>query len=381
VEDRRPTQFAIGGILTVEHADDDPATRALVARELDPFVGTHRAASADLVLERARWQRRPELIDIHGLAADGVLSASDGRQVYGLLDGRLATIPDPWRDPSPSIVYEPGFPLRRLFPSLLRPSMQVLLARREVASIHAASVDIEGSAILVAGWSESGKTETALALMEGGAGFLSDKWTLLSADGRAAAFPINVGVRRWVLEYLPTLRGALPRGSSMQFLASAAARRVLSPITRAPLRGRVGGLMRDAAGQAVALADRVGLTPSELRAAYDQRDDAARRIPMRMLVLLTTVPDGRKSAIRDVSLDWAIERLVRAAVFERRPFSAWLDRVAYAAPDRSTEAAAWPDLDRDVLQRVLGSAQLVHIDAPFPTDPRRVADLIRDRLR
>jgi len=381
VEDRRPMQFEIGGVLSTAVNDNDSATRVVVAHELDPFVDTHQAASADFVLERGRWERRPELVDIHGLAADGVLSGSDGHDVYALLDGRMATIPDPWRDPVPRIAYEPGFPVRRLFPSLVRPCLQALLARRQVASVHAASVDHDGSAILVAGWSESGKTETALALMESGAGFLSDKWTLLSADGLASAFPINVGVRRWVLQYLPTLRGALPRGSSVQFLASAGAQTFLSPILRARLRGRVGGLVQDAAHQAIALADRVGLTPSELRTAYGQRDDAARRIPARMLVLLTTVPDGRRPAIRDVSRDWAIERLVRAATFERRPFLAWLDRVAYAAPDRSSDASGWPDLDRDVLRQALEPVELVHIEAPFPTDPRTVADLIRDRLR
>jgi hypothetical protein len=381
VDDLPPMQFEIGGAVATEVNDNEPDRRRVIAREFDPFIGHAGTTAPDMVLEVARWEQPPALVDIHGLAADGVLSASDGRDAFALIGGQLASIPDPWRDPIPRIAYEPGFPVRRLFSSLVRPTLQALLMQRDVASVHAASVDLQGSAILVAGWSESGKTETALALMEDGAGFLSDKWTLLSAAGLTSAFPISVGVRRWILQYLPTLRGTLSRGSKVQFLGGGAARIVLSPLLRARTRGRVAGLMQDIARQAIALADRVALTPSELRAAYGQRDDPARRIPARMLVLLTTVPDGRAPVASEVSLDWAIARLVRAAAFERRPYFAWLDRAAYAAPERAADVGSWLERDRDVLRRALESAELVHIQAPFPADPRLVARLISERLR
>jgi hypothetical protein len=381
VRDQQPMQFEIGGDLTTELVDDEKATRALVARELEPFAGAYPGSQPDFVLQVARDERRPALVDIHGLAADGVMSASDGRHVYALINDRLATIPDPWRDSLPTISYERGFPVRRLISTLVRPTLQVLLGQRNVASVHAASVDVDGSAVLVAGWSESGKTETALALMEDGGGFLSDKWTLLAADGLSSTFPISVGVRRWVLDYLPTLRSALSRGSTAQFRASAAARAVLSPVLRARTHGRVLGPLQDAARQAVALGDRVAFTPNELRAAYGQRDDATRRIPTRMLVLLTTVPDDRPPVVRDVSREWTIERLVRAAAFERRPYFAWLDRVAYSAPERAADVSSWLELERAILRRGLESAEVLHIEAPFPVDPRRVATLISERLR
>ena len=55
---------------------------------------------------------------------------------------------------------------------------------RGAAVAHSAAVVLDGRAVLVAGWSESGKTETALALMEDGARFLSDKWTVLAPTAR-----------------------------------------------------------------------------------------------------------------------------------------------------------------------------------------------------
>jgi hypothetical protein len=372
-------QFDIAGV-SVGLEDGDQIARDLVTHELDPFAGAPAGTGDELVLAPAQIEARVSLDDIQGLAADGVVTASDGRQLYAILDDRRASLPDPWAAGSGRIEYESGFPLRRLFSSFIRPSLQVRLALRNAACVHAASVEQDGGAILISGWSESGKTETALALMERGARFLSDKWTVVSSDGLASPFPVNVGVRRWVLPYLPTLRAGLAGQSSMQLRAAGGAAAVLAPVLRRRTTGRFTGLIQGAARQAIALADRAALTPSELRAVFGQRDDATRRIPTRSLVLLTTV-DAVGPTIREVPRGWAIERLVRSAAFERRPFTAWLERGTYAFPDRSANVESWLDMDRQVLGRVLESTQLVHIEAPFPTDPRRIADLVWAALR
>jgi hypothetical protein len=379
--DVRGTRFDVGGVLTLGLDHADAVTRRLVVAELDPFPPERTAAETDLVLERAAADWRPALIDIHGLAADGSISASDGRSMYMVVEDRVASIPDPWRDDELRFVYQPGFPLVRAFSSVIRPIIQVGMLLRGAATVHAASVEIDGSAVLVAGWSESGKTETALALMEREARFLSDKWTVVSVDGTAASFPISVGVRRWVLPYLPTLRRAMPRRSSARFLAAGAARAVITPILRSRGRGRIAGLTGQLARQGLALADRVALTPTELRNIYGQRDDATRRLPVRMVVLLSTVPAHRSPAIQHADRDWVIERLVRAAAFERLAFFAWQEGAAFALPSRSTDSSTWIDRERRLLHQALRSAELVHVEAPFPTDPRPVADIIRACLR
>jgi hypothetical protein len=379
--DVRGTQFDLAGVLRLGLDDADPVTQRLVGGELDPYPPAQALAATDLLLERAPASWRPALVDVHGLAADGSITASDGQSMYAIAEDRVASIPDPWQDEELRFAYQPGFPVVRIFSSLIRPTIQVGMLLREAATVHAASVEIDGSAILVAGWSESGKTETALALMEHGAQFQSDKWTVVSADGRAAPFPISVGVRRWVLPYLPTLRRAMPQRSSAQFLAAGAARAVITPILRRGDRGRLTGLVGQAARQGLALADRVALTPTELRSVYGQRDDATRRLPVRMVVLLTTVPTGRTPRIQSVDRDWVIERLVRAAAFERRTFFAWQERAAFAFPSRSTDPSIWIDRERRLLHQALGSVELVHVEAPFPTDPRPVAEIIRECLR
>jgi hypothetical protein len=380
--DVRGIRFDVaGGVLSLGLSDDDRAMQRLVAGELDPFPPLPAAVEADLVLERAAASWHPALVDIHGLAADGSISASDGRSMYAVVGDRVASIPDPWRDDVLRFVYQPGFPVIRLFSSIIRPTIQVGMLRREAATVHATTVGIDGSAILVAGWSESGKTETALALMERGARFVSDKWTVVSADGTAAAFPISIGVRRWVLPYLPTLRQAMPRRSSARFLAAGAARAVVTPLLRGGGRGRLTGLVAQATQQGLALADRVALSPTELRNVYGQQDDATRRLPIRMIVLLTTVPAGRGPRITSVDQDWVIERLVRAAAFERRAFFAWQERAAFAFPSSPTDPSVWIDRERRLLHQALGSAEILHVEVPFPTDPRPVADVILEALR
>jgi hypothetical protein len=100
-----------------------------------------------------------------------------------------------------------------------------------------------------------------------------------------------------------------------------------------------------------------------------------------MVVLLTTVPPGSSPRIRTADRDWVIERLVRAAAFERRAFFAWQERAAFAFPSRATDPSIWIDRERHLLIEALRSVEFVHIEAPFPTDPRPVADVISERLR
>ncbi len=245
--------------------------------------------------------------------------------------------------------------------------------------MHGTAVELDGAGLIVAGWSESGKTETALALMEAGARFLSDKWTVLGPDGTMSAFPVSVGVRRWVLPHLPRLRASLPVRSRAQ-LGAAAVADVSSRPLRTRARGRLTGLAADAASHAVGLAGRTALSPSELRAAYGQEDDPARHVPVRCVALLTTV-EGDDIAVTEADPDWAAMRLARSAAYERRPWFALQERARYAAPERPAEGPEEViERERDLLRPALSEMRLVSVEAPFPVDPRRVADAVSPYL-
>jgi hypothetical protein len=366
--------YDLSGRLTLAFDEDDAAVAALLATQMDPFRPQPRGAEPpDVVLEPARARGVP-LVDVHNPARDGTVTASDGERLVVLAGGLRCAIPDPLRERPIRFSYEPGFPLGRIYASLVRPSLQLGLHAHEAVAVHSATVELDGRALLVAGWSESGKTETALALMETGARFLSDKWTILGSDGEASAFPINVGIRRWVLPHLPTLAAALPSGARAQLAVAGLAAAVSRPVRAR--RGRLGTL----AQRAVALADRAALTPSRLRAAYAQDDDPARRVPLGTTALLTTVP-GTEVTCELADPAWAAARLTRSAAYERRELFGMLERRRYAFPSSTgsslEEAVAE---ETRLLERALARGRTLEVRAPFPVDPRTVAAVIAGRL-
>jgi hypothetical protein len=372
-------RFDLAGRVSLGVTDDDDRVLRYVGKQMAPFAGTggtEAAATADVVLAAAIPDGRP-ILERHGPANDDLTTATDGERVFVLVGERRCAIPDALAGGQARFDHDPGFPLWRLFRTAIRPAMQVSAAvSGRAVAVHAATVTMGGGAIVVAGWSESGKTETALGLMESGAQFLSDKWTLLDPAAGASAFPISVGVRRWVLEYLPTLRASLTRGARAQFALARLAAVGLDPIAGRSAGARSGAFVADAARRVSELGDRAAFEIDELRAAYGQDDDPARVAPTRLFVALRTIPDG-PVRVTDADRADVAARLARSAAFERRRYLELLQRAGYALPSRPAsrhdEAIA---ADEAILAAALERVPVVSVDAPFPTDPRRVADAI-----
>jgi hypothetical protein len=131
-----------------------------------------------------------------------------------------------------------------------------------------------------------------------------------------------------------------------------------------------------AVDRAVALGDRAALRPSEVRAAYEQAGDPGWSAPLAAVAVLTTVP-GEEVTAADADPSWAARRLARAAGFERRAFFELQARARYALPDRQADLEATiVDREERFLTRALESRRVINVNAPFPTDPRRVAEAI-----
>jgi hypothetical protein len=70
-------------------------------------------------------------------------------------------------------------------------------------------------------------------------------------------------------------------------------------------------------------------------------------------------------------------RLARSAAYERRAYFDLLQRAGYLMPDRpATVVDRAVAADEAVLRAAFERVELVTVRAPFPTDPRRVADEI-----
>jgi hypothetical protein len=342
-----------------------------VAHGLDPYVAQQIEVDAP-ALTIAERAGRPLLREVQNLAGDGWVTAHDGERLFVVTNGRTCSLPDG----NGLMLVEPGFPTRRLM-GILRPAMQLALLERGTPVLHAACVEMDDRAVLVAGWSESGKTETALALVELGGKFLSDKWTLLLPGSRAGAFPIGVGVRRWVLRYLPQLRSGLPSGARAQLRAAAIASAATAPTRGRSWRGPL-GLVADATRRAVELGDRAGLSPSQVRAAYRDTRDATRTPPIGLIAVLRSSPSGGVT-VEDGDAPRLASRLAVSAATEREPFIALHRRAAYAEarPARTDGLVA---RDAAAIEAVLAEVPLLEVTAPFPTDPREVARQIAARL-
>jgi hypothetical protein len=301
-------------------------------------------------------------------------------------DGRLLArygkhwieVPPP-NAPCIRIGVEPGLDVSSCWGDVIRPALHQALRAHGAVAVHGAAVDEGDQATLVCGWSESGKTEVALAMVEAGAHFLSDKWTVAGVDGLVSAFPVGVGVRGWVLAALPRLRASLPRPARAQLAAARTARSAIRPALGRTPRGRVMALGSSLVQQAVDLGDRVGMSPSALRRAYGQSDDPGRRSQLGTVVVLLTGPDDQVR-VEDAAPEWAAQRLARTAAFERRSYYDLQDRGAYAgllnrADARPAAAAA----EESLLSGALDGVRVLRVTCPFPGDPRRVADALAAR--
>ena len=373
--------YDLSGRLSLGVTGDDARAHTAVARQMEPFRAAPGEASGTTdVLLQFDGSPPGRVLEIHNPARDGLTTTFDGHALRLVVGGSACAMVRSADGPGLVLRCDPAFPVGPLFRRIVRPALQTVGVGRGVVAIHSAAVEIDGAAVLVAGWSESGKTETALALMEDGARWLSDKWTFVGADGQTSAFPITVGVRRWVLQYLPRLAAGLPRAARAQVAVAGAAAGVTRPLRTRGRRGGLVGAAAVAAERAVVLAYRAALPPDEIRAAYGQSDDATRRIPLGTVALLCTVP-GPEISVEAADVQWAATRLALTGSYERHDWYMLQDRLRYADPsvpweEREAAVAA----ESRVLERVLAGVRLLHVRAPFPVDPRAVADAIRQAM-
>jgi hypothetical protein len=111
-------------------------------------------------------------------------------------------------------------------------------------------------------------------------------------------------------------------------------------------------------------------------AIYGSAQDPRRTPPLKTLAMLTTL-SAHEVTVRPAEPGWAAARLARSAAYERRPLYELDARSRYAdvyhGPSR-LEAVC--DNEADRLRHLLEGVQLLEVMAPFPTDPRRVADAL-----
>ncbi len=80
------------------------------------------------------------------------------------------------------------------------------LLHKGYVMLHSAAFVYNGVGVLVTGWEKGGKTETLLPFMAAGAKYLSDEWTIVSAeDSKLWGLTGMTQVWSWHFRHLPTL--------------------------------------------------------------------------------------------------------------------------------------------------------------------------------
>lgn len=365
----------LSGRLLVRVEGVDVAQRDAIGTELDPFRPVGNTREADLIVGNLP---PIELVEMQGPAIDQRMTAVDrSGRAFARFGSRWVEVPAP-HDAPVRINVQAGLAIGKCWGEVIRPAMHQALRNRDAVAVHGAAVDGGPTGgTLVSGWSESGKTEVALALVEAGASFLSDKWTVAGPNGRISAFPVGVGVRGWVMTALPQLQASLPRRARAQLAAARLVRVGTAPLVDRGGGGRVTRLVTGMVVRAVELGDRARLSPTELRHAYSQVDDPARTVKLDTVLLLVTGPSG-KVVVEEATSGWAARRLARTAAYERRNYFDLQERGAYAGlPDRADARRIAIAEEEQMLYAVMeGASRVLRVTCPFPGDPRRVIDAL-----
>lgn len=94
--------------------------------------------------------------------------------------------------------------------SLLMPMLSMTALAKGFVTLHASAVTYRGTGILMAGWSECGKTTAMLGLASKAAEFIGDEWVLLDGDGRKMyGLPAEIELSFSQMESLPHTRRAV----------------------------------------------------------------------------------------------------------------------------------------------------------------------------
>lgn len=369
--------FDLHSLASLTIDDDRERVLRYVDSQLDPYQPSDAVDpdTTDVVLCPNNEIVPRTFHDVHGPAGDGRRTGvADGRCYLLHRDSsfelpRLSTQIEQVR-----LSYDRTFPLWFAFSDLVRPLLQVATINRGAVAVHGAAVQLRGGGLVVCGWSETGKTETALALAESGARFISDKWTVIDSNARIHAFPVSVGIRDWVLDYLPRLRARLRTSQRARLRASRTAGHAL------PLLTRMGNPIADVAEsqleRVLTLTGRLSLRQTEVAAVYGSSEDPTATPPLATLAMLTTVP-GEEVTVREAEVGWTARRLAQSAAYERRSLYELDARVRYGtAQPGPSPLAGVAGREADLLRNLLAGVRLLEVKAPFPTDPRKVADAL-----
>ena len=371
-------------------ADTDDSTRtvdllvggAVGLRLLDASEAEIRAVERQLGVARAAAAVEPDLVVryVDDLEPAGTLTQTDlGR--FGFTDDRFWLLRG-LGGRRVRIVLDPadlGHPLHvtaerkgRALP-LLTQLLGVVAAGKGAVAVHASAFRYRGRGVLVAGWSDSGKTEALLAALSDGAEFVGDDTVYLdAASARLTGLATAVRLKAWHLRAVPELRGRLSGMDRARLAPSAVSERLAGLETAGPgttrrrrVERKAAELLGDAMTAWVPPEDVTGGPVTDPAAALDH------------VVLVTASSAPRVTVTRADPV--SVARRVQLSLQEERAnLLAAYRQLRFAFP-----GAACPSIDEvdaretALLEQAFGAATVWRLDHPHPVDLGRLTPALR----
>jgi hypothetical protein len=368
--------YDIQGLLGLRLEDPAEALAGAAARQLDPIRPAASTREPDVVVSHFEESEARGRAYRLGDAGDNQHCCFDEKGLTVSAGGSLISIPFDEVGSRCEIKCTENSGMRRLLIDYVRPALHLSLLTKGAMALHSAAAIHEGKGILFAGWAESGKTEAMLGFLQAGGSFVSDKWTIVRADGSAIHhFPTPITVRDWMIDLIPGLRGRLKRTGLIRARAAEAATSVL----------KSGGALRRVPGisQAQSLAElagRISVTHNQLfggDANGRHGWQSASTAPLDTLVFLLTSSDT-SIEVRPVEPEAVAGRLADCALYERRAFFGLYQRFRYAFPERRNRLVeSARDTEAETLTKALFGKQVLAVKAPFPFKPAAVYEALR----
>lgn len=322
--ERGTYDFDLHGIVRVRLLDATTADLATVRRQLGPLQADVTGQPDITVRFVDTATTKPVTyvgVGDTGYNEDGffILRGKGGARAKAMVS--FATI-----GRGPEIVCERAMPA---VPHLLAVLNLTALAKG-VLPLHATAFTHDGLGVLVTGWSKSGKTESLLAAMAGGAEYVGDEWVFLGPEGQMWGLPEPIRVWAWQLEQQPDLLAARP----VQDRRRLSTWRALSGLARAGGSASLpgAGLVR----RGVPLIERqayLQVPPAELFGA----DRVALRGTLDAVVL-TMSHEAPATVTRAAGSTEISERMKASLAEERAPFLAHYRQFQYAVPGAACAA-------------------------------------------
>lgn len=175
---------------------DGGRTSGQFSSMFDRFKTSGDTGEPNLVIEETTDDPDPEIV------------LGTPEEYYGREKDRFIVKAGPWsmsvRSGWEHVAVSPNFePFWAIYP------MEFKIRQRMVASdmalIHGSGVEFDGETTLFPAWRSGGKTNTLLALLREGAGFLSDDRLWVSSDGSAVGYHLGINLHSHNIDSFPEL--------------------------------------------------------------------------------------------------------------------------------------------------------------------------------